>query len=289
MTRKGSQPNDAVLADPARSAADVVRGLQQRHRLGGDPDDALVGPSFAAGGRAGLDRLHGYLDGVWERDVAGDVATCGVGQGGAALFLAAFLEAHDQDPRPALQRPLWVLDRFLRSAGGADLNVVRDRLALRPARRPCASSRVIRPPRRRSCPRELAVLHLGPGLGADAARCSSCCTRGRRGGVVVAESVDGAVAGAIEDHRRRHGVTAPLEPDGAGGLAWWKDEAAGPAPVTPESRPGASRAPLIRPPGLLPPDLSVIMVVHDMRREAHRSLRSLARATSRAWTARATR
>ncbi len=41
VTRKGSQPNDAVLADPARNAADIVRRLQDRHRVGGDPDDAL--------------------------------------------------------------------------------------------------------------------------------------------------------------------------------------------------------------------------------------------------------
>ena len=135
VTRKGSQPNGAVLADPARSAADVVRGLQQRHRLGGDPDDALVGPSFAAGGPASTGSTA-TSTGVW----SGTSGRCrhGVGQGGAALFLAAFLEAHDQDPRPALQRPLWVLDRFRRSAGGADLNVLRDRLARRPARRPRA-------------------------------------------------------------------------------------------------------------------------------------------------------
>ncbi|HET8619427.1 MAG TPA: CmcI family methyltransferase [Acidimicrobiales bacterium] len=281
VTRKGSQPNDAVLADPARNASDVIRGLQERHRLGGGADDALVGPSFAAGGRDGLDRLHRYLDGVWERDVPGDVATCGAGQGGATLFLAAFLEAHDQDPRPARQRPLWVLDRFLRSAGGADLNVLRDRLArfgLLGGRvrllqgDPGATAAEL-------AERQLAVLHLGPGLGTDApALLELLYPRVASGGVVVAESLEPAVAEAIEDHRRRHGVTAPLERDGAGGLAWCKDEAVVGAPVAaPEPRPGASRAPLVRPPGLVPPDLSVIMVVHDMRREARRSLQSLTR------------
>ena len=279
VIRKGTQPNDAVLADPARNAADVVRGLRGRHRVGGDADDALVGSGFAAGGREGLDRLHGHLDRVWERHVRGGVATCGAGQGGAALFMAAFLEANDQDPRPTLRRPLWVLDRFRRSAGGADLNVVRDRLArfglLGDRVRflqgdPDAAAAEL-------ADHQLAVLHLGPGLGADAAAVLEVLyPRVATGGVVLTDTPDPATADAVEAFRRRHGVTAPLERDDAGGLAWWKAEAVGPAPVA-ESRPGASRAPLARPLGLVPPDLSVIVAVHDMGREARRSLLSLTR------------
>ena len=279
VIRKGAQPNDAVLADPARNAADIVRGLEERHRVGGDPGDALVGSGYAAGGRAGLDRLHHHLDRVWERHVRGGVATCGTGQGGAALFIAAFLEAHDQDPRPTLQRPLWVLDRFRRSAGGADLNVVRDRLArfgLLGTRvrllqgDPDAAAAEL-------ADHQLAVLHLGSGLGADAATVLEVLyPRVATGGVVLTDTLDPATADAVEAFRRRHGVTAPLERDDAGGLAWWKAESIGPAPVA-ESRPGASRAPLARPLGLVPPDLSVIVAVHDMGREARRSLLSLTR------------
>ena len=280
-TQKGAQPNDAVLADPARNAGDVVRGLQERHRVGGDAYDALVGPSFAAGGRAGLDRLHRHLDRVWDQRVGGGIATCGAGQGGEALFLAAFLEAHDQDPRPTLRRPLWVLDRFRRSAGDADLNVVRDRLArfgllgdrvrLLQGDPDAAAAELAE--------RQLAVLHLGPGLGADAAGVLEVLyPRVTPGGAVVAETADPATAEAIETYRRRHGLTGPLERDGDGGLVWWKEEAVGtPAVTGPASRPGASRAPMVRPLGMLPPDLSVIVAVHNMRREACRSLLSLTR------------
>ena len=280
-TLKGSQPNDAVLADPARNAADVVRRLQERHRVGGETDDALVGPGFSTGGRVGLDRLHRYLDLVWEWHVRGGVATCGAGQGGAALFLAAFLEAHDQDPRPTLQRPLWVLDRFRRSAGGADLNVLRDRLArfglLGDRVRllqgdPDATAAEL-------ADQQLAVLHLGPGIGADAAALLELLyPRVASGGVVVIEPLEPAAADAIEAYRRRHRVTAPMERDGAGGLAWSKEEAVGtPQGTVAESRPGASRSPLVRPLGLVPPDLSVIVAVHNMGREARRSLLSLTR------------
>jgi cephalosporin hydroxylase/glycosyltransferase involved in cell wall biosynthesis len=279
VVRKESQPNEAVLADPARNAADVVRRLVARHRTGGDPGDPLVGPDFAPGGRSGLDRLHRYLDVVWEGHVPGGVATCGVGQGGATLFLAAFLEAHDQDPRPTRKRPLWVLDRFRRSEGGADLNVLRDRMArfgvLGQRVRflqgdPDATAVEL-------AERQLAVLHLGAGLGVDAATLlDRLYPRLAPGGGVVAEPGEPALADAIEDFRARRGVAAPLERDDAGGCAWWKEEALGePTADTPERRPGASRAPLVPPAGYLPPDLSVVMIVHNMRREACRSLRSL--------------
>ncbi|MGH9249135.1 MAG: CmcI family methyltransferase [Acidimicrobiales bacterium] len=282
VVRKGSQPNEALLADPARHTADIVRRLQERHRTGGDPDDALVGPSLAEGGRGGLDRLHRHLDLVWARGVRGDVATCGVGQGGATLFLAAFLEAHDQDPRPTRQRPLWVLDRFLRSDGGVDLNVLRDRMArfglighrvrLLQGDPGATAAELVE--------RQLAILHLGPGLGGDAAvLLDLLLPRLAQGGAVVVEPGDPTLADAVEDFRARRGLTAPLERDDVGGLAWWKEEALeDPTAETAETakrRRGSSRAPVVPPLGYLPPDLSVVMVVHNMRREAHRSLRSL--------------
>jgi cephalosporin hydroxylase len=279
VVRKGSQPNEAILADPARNAADTVRRLQERHRTGCDTDDTFVGPSLAAGGRVGLDRLHRYLDLVWERHVGGGFATCGVAQGGTTLFLAAFLDAHDQDPRPTRQRPLWVLDRFRRSDGGADLNVLRDRLARfgllgRRVRLlqgdPAATAAELDG-------QPLALIHLGPGGGADvAALLELLYPRLAPGGAVVAEALEPAVADAIEGFRARQGVTALVERDDAGGLAWWKEDAGGTSHATaPDSRTGASRAPLIGPTGYIPPDLSVVVVVHNMRREAPRSLRSL--------------
>jgi cephalosporin hydroxylase/GT2 family glycosyltransferase len=279
VVRKGSQPNEAVLADPARNVADTVRRLEERHRAGGDAGDALLGPSLTAGGRVGLDRLHRYLDLVWERHIRGGVATWGIGQGGATLFLAAYLEAHDQDPRPARQRPLWVLDRFRRSDSGADLNVMRDRLARfgllgRRVRLlqgdPAATAAEL-------AEQQLAVLHLGLGLGDDAASLlEHLYPRLAPGGLVVTESTEPAVGDAIEGFRARHGVSAPVERDDEGGLAWWKEEAVGkPHAPAPDPRAGASRAPLIGPTGYIPPDLSVIVVVHNMGREAPRSLRSL--------------
>jgi cephalosporin hydroxylase len=281
VTRKGSQPNEAVMTDPARNAIGILRRLQVQHRTGGNPEDALAGQRFTIGGRLGLDRLHRYLDLVWERHIRGDFVSCGVGQGGPTLLLAAFLEAHDQDPRPARQRPLWILDRFRRFDGGVDLNMLRDRLhrfGLLGGRLrflqgdPRATAREL-------AREQLAVLHLGSGVGADATMVlEALYPRVAEGGTVVAEPGDRTVADAIAEYRARHGVSAPLERDDGGGLAWWKEAPPGePSIKAPEPGPDASHAPLIRRAGYAPLDLSVVMVVHNMRREAPRSLRSLTR------------
>jgi cephalosporin hydroxylase len=276
--QRGTTPNEAALTDPARHATGLVRRIEERHRSGAG-SDGVLGQGLAAGGRAGLDRLHRHLDLLWETHIRGDIAVCGVGQGGSTVLTAAFLEAHDDDPRPAHQRRLWVIDRFRRADGGADLNLLRDRLhrfdLLGPRVRllqgdPGAASDDV-------TDRQLALLHLGPGLGADAERVLELLyPRVAQGGMLVVEPGAPEVAEAVEAYRSRHGVTAPLERDGSGGLAWTKEESLGePGTGVRAPRPGASRAPLVRPARIAAPDLSVVMVVHNMRREAPRSLHSL--------------
>jgi cephalosporin hydroxylase len=275
----GSQPNGSVLADPARHATGLVRRIEERHRTGVGRGDDAAEQGLATGGRYALDRLHGYLDAAWQAHIPGDVAVCGVGQGGSTLLAAAFLETHDDDPRPAHQRRLWVLDRFRRADGGADLNLLRDRLH----RFGLLGRRIhlLQGDPDATAPdvtdRQLALLQLGSLPGADVERVLELLyPRLARGGVLLVEPGAPAVAEAVERYRSRHGVTAPVERDGSGALAWTKEEVLGEptADVRPR-RPGTSRAPLVRRARLVPPDLSVVMVLHNMRREARRSLHSL--------------
>jgi Macrocin-O-methyltransferase (TylF)/Glycosyl transferase family 2 len=276
---RGSEPNEAVLTDPARHVPGLVRRIEEHHRTGEDPGEGFLAPGLAINGRRGLDRLHGYLDLVWGAQIGGDLAVCGVGPGGSTLLMAAFLEAHDDDPRPAHQRQIWVIDWFRRTDGGVDLNLLRDRLHRfgllgRRVRLlqgdPEATAGDVTAP-------QLALLHLGPGLDAGVDRVlESLYPRLAQGGVIVAEPRVPSLAEAIEAYRSRHCVTTPLERDALGGVAWTKEEPLGePTLRTRTPRTGASRAPLVRPAGFVPPDLSVVMVVHNMRREAPRSLRSL--------------
>jgi cephalosporin hydroxylase len=280
-SRKGGEPNEGVMADPARHATELVQRIQAQHRTGGDIDDEpLAGPGLAGTGRLGLDRLHRHLDALRAAHIHGDVTVCGVGHGGSALLVAAFLEAHEEDPRPAHQRRLWVLDRFRRSDGGADLNQMRDRLhrfGLLDQRvrllqgDPAASASEL-------AGRQLALMVLGPDLGVEDVEhvLDQLFPRLAEGGVAVVEGSNRALVDAVERYRAGHGVSAPVEWDASGGLAWTKrepkDEPVGPVKAP---RAGASRAPLVGPARPRAPDLSVVMVVHNMRREGERSLRSL--------------
>jgi cephalosporin hydroxylase len=280
--RRGAGLNEAMLADPARHAPSLLRRLEEHHRLGGEgaeAAEAMAGQSYAANGRLGLDHLHRCLDLVWGANVAGDFAVCGVGPGGSALLMAAFLEAHDDDPRRARQRKLWVLDRFRRSPQGVELNMFRDRLhrfdLFGPRVRllqgdPGATAGDV-------AAEQVAVLHLGPGVDDDVAQVlEHLYPRLAQGGVVLVEAGHPALAEAIKAYRSRKGVTAPLERDESGGLAWVKEEPLGePGTVARAPRPGVSRAPLVPLADFMPPELSVVMVVHNMRREAQRSLHSL--------------
>jgi cephalosporin hydroxylase len=278
--RTGAEPSEAALTDPARHGPALTRRIEEQHRVGRRPGEQMAGESYADGGRLGLDNVHRHLDRLWESRVTGDLVACGVGQGGSAILMAAFLAARDDDPRPAHQRQLWVIDRFRRSEGGIDLNLLRDRLYRfdllgRHVRvlqgDPGAAAREV-------TAEQLALLHLGAGLGADAGDVFELLyPRLTRGGVVVVETARPELVEAVDVYRARHGVVTPLEQDGRGGFAWWKEEPLGePCPqVTHTARRDASRAPLVPRAGFFAPDLSVVVVVHNMRREAQRSLSSL--------------
>jgi cephalosporin hydroxylase/GT2 family glycosyltransferase len=283
-SRKGGEPNESVMADPARHATELVQRIEAQHRTGRDPDDEpLAGRGFARTGRLGLDHLHRHLEAVRAGHVRGDMAIGGAEHGGSTLLVAAFLEAHEEDPRPAHQSRLWILGRFRPSGGGTDLNLVRDRLhrfgLFGPRVRllqgdPVASASEL-------ADRRLALVLLGADLGDDDVDrvLDRLYPRLSEGGVVVVEGGDRALIDGVERYRSARGVSAPVERDASGGLAWTKREPAG-EPVASGTTPraGASRAPLVAPARFRAPDLSVVMVVHNMGREADRSLRSLSAA-----------
>jgi cephalosporin hydroxylase len=281
VAEKGGKPNADVLADPVRHGPELIRRVEERHRVGAHETDRVsgVGLGYASTGRLGLDHVHGYLGKVWEAKIPGDVAVCGVARGGTPVLAAAFLEAYEHDVFPAQRRGLWLVDRFRSVDGAIDLNLMRDRLdhfdLLVPRVRllqgdPAVTTADL-------TDRTLALVVLGPGLGADVDPVlERLFPRLAAGGILVVEPGDPDLVRAVERFRARHGDTGVVERGEAGGLAWTKAERVGlPASEAPAASTGASHAPLVRPAGVLPPDLSVIVVVHNMRREAARSLHSL--------------
>ncbi len=295
---RGGKPNPDALRDPVRNSTRTTQLLQQRHssgeqlplQTGARPehlvfDEGLTHQGYASSGRVGLDHLHECLDAVWASRTRGDVAVVGVGLGGSAVFLAAYLEAYDLEQRKQQRRKLWLVDRFLSGPDTADLNQAREALArfdLLDNRtrllqgEPAATLADVDAD-------QLALLHIGPGMAADIEMIlAHLYPRLAPGGIVMIDDITDPDAGAaVASYRTRHGITTPTNRVGRAQLHWCKEEELGEPsePVDPVATgsTGSSRSPLARPAEMRAPDLSVVVVVHNMRREAMRTLHALSR------------
>jgi cephalosporin hydroxylase len=294
--KKGTAPDPVVLHSPDRWRPRQFLSLQQARR-GGETllsiADRLAVP-YTATGRSGLDHLHACLETIRVESIEGDLAACGVWRGGAAIFMRAFLEAHELPGRL-----VWVLDSFSGSAaagGGAkpgldrkrppklvgDLNVVREGFArsgllderVRFLQGRLADTLADAPIG------ELALLHIGDELGETSSQALwGLYERLAPGGLVVIDHYEVASCRrAVDRFRRRHGVNAQISRVGRSGASWRKPASARTVVAVPEApaRP-LDRAPLAGPAPEPSTELSVVVVFHDMKREAARTLRSLSR------------
>jgi cephalosporin hydroxylase len=282
------------LRDPARHHQ-VAMGRLQRARTGpAGPDDAAARSfvPYTAMGRPQLDHLHTCLDRIRAEEIDGDLAECGTGRGGGAIFLRAYLDAHELGGVA-----VWVADRFrsteapdqaptLPRTGVAgflpDLNLVRDGFArfgllddrVRFLQGPLGATLHDAPIG------QLALLRIGRSAAGEAGDVlARLYDRVVPGGFVVVDAGAGGEARAqVEAFRAERGLTDPVEPIDSSSFAWRKsvDE-----PVSTAEREivtGAPRAPLPAPRPLDVVDLTVVLVLYNMRREAARTLHSLSRA-----------
>jgi cephalosporin hydroxylase len=291
---KGTSPDINRLRDPVRRDAEAFRRLRELRRSGTvsatDPVPA-AGYAFSPLGRVPLDQLHECLDTIRSEHIGGDLADCGVGRGGAGIFLRAYLEAHD-----LRDRRVWLADGFRAAADDrlapdradgltnlrSDLNLVRDgfeRFALLDDRTHFLQG-VLDATQPDAPVETLALLHLGPGLGARArVVLEHLYARLEPGGFVVIDDLtEDGVREAVAGFRADHGVTAAEEGLGSSGTSWRKTEPLGsPAVSASAAEAGRSHAPLAPPAPTDACDLSVVVVFYNMKREAARSLHALSR------------
>jgi hypothetical protein len=174
----------------------------------------------ATSARAGLDHLHGCLDAVWSPFVRGDIAVAGVGP--SALFVAAYLEAHDHESRYTL----WI-------AGpdpAGDDSVARDHARDLLDRFDLLSDRIrflpgdVEKSPSDATPSRLALINLGAGGGANARSAVDLLYPHLAPGGIVAidDLLDATTCAAAEDFRASHGIRAPLERFGRRHAHWRK-------------------------------------------------------------------
>jgi cephalosporin hydroxylase len=284
----------AALHDPVRNVQDQYHKLErQRFATSGPRDDAAASSlPLTAMGKGQLDHLQASLDAVRQDGVAGDLVECGTGRGGGAIFMRAYLDAHEVP-----ETRVWVADRFRsspepepapslpdRGVEGfqADLNIVRDGFA----RFDVLDDRVrfIQGPVEALLtegPESIALLRVGRSAAGDARRILDLLyDRVAEGGTIVVDcGIRPSQRSRVEKFRADRGITAPLQPVDSSAVAWRKarDEATAPALAPAVS--GDRAHPVLAPPLRADPvDLSVVVVFYDMRREAPRTLHSLSRA-----------
>ncbi|MEZ5167456.1 MAG: TylF/MycF/NovP-related O-methyltransferase [Acidimicrobiales bacterium] len=280
-----------ALRDPAHYGKDHYARFV-RQRTGAAGPDAIGESSFlpyTAMGTSRLDHLERCLDLARTEKIAGDFVECGTGRGGGAIFMRAFVEGHE-----LTDRKVWVVDRFRAApepdaaptmpargieAFRADLNMVRDgfdrfgllddRVAfLQGAPDAAFGTAEIE---------TIAVLRIGPSSADDVrAVLDRVYDAVAPAGIVIVGGVDEAVDAVLTRFRAERGVVAPLERLDDATVSWRRRADEGPAP-DPHAR--AEAPALLAGPRLAagqvtdPVDLSVVVVFHNMRREAARTLR----------------
>jgi cephalosporin hydroxylase len=271
------------LRDPGRYLTEEVRKLEQERRAGelptassnGDAHNALA---LTQVGRTRLDHLEECLDTIREAAVPGDLLDCGTGRGGTSIFMAAYLAGHE-----VFGRRLWVADRF---GGGAppdedgpawfapDLNTVREgfqRFGLLGddvrflqgapsetlAEAPVEDIALLRIDRQD--PQEVSAI------------LATAYDKVSPGGFVVIDDYGSeGCAEAVQAFRAERGIAGELQRIDWSGSYWRKTEG---------EAPRASAPP--QPPVTRDLSLTVLVVFHNMQREAARTLHSLTRAYQR--------
>jgi cephalosporin hydroxylase len=289
----GAAVDSAMLNDPVRYMANDLQRLRQARRAGGVPAESPEGANGASSGlaytdigRVRLDHLEECLDTIREEVVRGDWVEAGTGRGGAAIFMRGYLEAYN------LGRPrVWVADRF---GGGAapsengspsfapDLNAVREgfstfglldgRVAF--LQGPLSNTLNEAPIKK------IALLRIG-GHDSDEHRAAleALYDKVALGGIVVIDDYrTPECVAAIDEFRSEQGVAEPLERIDWSG-AWWRklEHVREPERITAAPARAEGDEPERRQPARKTKDLSVVVVFHNMRREADRTLYSLSR------------
>jgi cephalosporin hydroxylase len=286
----GNAPSPDRLQDPARHMSRRMIRLQRARHAGElsnvkpNADGTRDTLAYTTVGRVRLDHLEGCLNAIRDEDVEGDLVDCGTGRCGTAILMRGYLEVYElSGPR------VWVATdlRQTREGNGAepfppDLNTVREGFA----RFGLFDDRVAflegRPSRTLAgAPIDKVSLLRVDGHGPDEVRAAldSLYEKVTPGGFVIVDDYGHpACQAAVDDFRSDRGVTDPLERVGWDGGVWRKatEPEADLARTAPDGE-GSETAPEVDP-LTATKELSMVVVFHNMRREAARTLHSLSRA-----------
>jgi cephalosporin hydroxylase len=286
--RVGRDVDFSKLGDPVRYMAKALDERQQERRTGelrGMPANGGSGGfAYAGVGRVRLDHLRKCLESIRENAVVGDLVESGTRRGGAGIFMRGFLEVNEMS-----DRRVWIADRFDgREAGGVegipglafDISTVREGFA----RFRLLDEKVVfleGPPARTlsEAPIERVALLRIDSRNPEEIRTALGLLYGRvaPGGFVVIDGYGAAACqDAVDEFRSQRGVAEQLERIDWSAAAWRKTPQTSGRKgriATHRAGPGAAEGGS----STTTKQLGVVVVVHNMRREARRTLHSLSR------------
>jgi cephalosporin hydroxylase/glycosyltransferase involved in cell wall biosynthesis len=286
----GVVPELAHLRDPAHHLGGGLQQLRQARRAG-SLQSAWRGTAsfpYAGMGRNRLDHLERCLGAIRADSIEGDLVECGVGRGGGAIFMRGYLSAFEVP-----DRQVWAADGFMSPAGlGPDANGVANQIAdLNMVRAGFARFGLLDERVRflQGAPPEtlaeapidqVALLRIDCELtGSPAGVLDALYDKLSVGAFVVVDGYSSPdCQEAIEAFRARRGIDEVMERVDDGSVFWRKQQAAPDSVSDSTTEPGHGYPPLAPPLPEAPCELSVVVVLHDMRREGERTLHSLSRA-----------
>lgn len=278
------QASDDLLRDPARAQPEELRRLAAQRQTGGHPEERDPEWPCYSEDRNGLDQLEACLDDLVAAGVPGDLVDVGIGGGGSAMLLRGYLDAWE-----VVRRRVWVVDPFQAAVPGAassDLLSVRDgfhRFGLLDGRvrflqgHPIDS---VGAAVAQGALGGLALVRIGdidPGSVEPILR--TLVPQLSPGGAVVVD-VPPHQSAAAERVCEHLGLTTGRRQGWTGST--WHRPSTGDGPGAPRPPAGPSPdarrwVPLVPPTATDGVDLSMVVVLYDMRREAQRTLFSLSR------------
>ncbi|MCH7788298.1 MAG: class I SAM-dependent methyltransferase [Acidobacteria bacterium] len=280
----GKLPTRDFLRAPTHFMPKAKRDLDMARRTGATTDTPRPFARVRAG-LAGLELLDEQLRSVGA--IPGDYVDCGGRRGGTGIYARGFLDTKDD------QRIVWVADQFRAETArgdrtaeeadldemGADLNQVREDFA----RFELLDDRVRFLQGRYSetladAPIEaIALLRIGRADLVDFETIlDHLYDRISIGGIVSIDGIDEVVGARLERYRADRGIVEQLELVSSGARSWTKHGESKPASPDASDQP-AGRAPTVTSVPRGPIDLSVVVIFHNMAREAARTLQSLSR------------
>jgi cephalosporin hydroxylase len=276
-----------MLGDPTRYMANALRLRRRERRTGALPGEGeslrgrADGLAYAGLGRFRLDHLERCLEVIRDEAVEGDLVESGTGRGGAAIFMTGFLEAHEMSGRR-----IWVADEFESngSAGVGDFRFARDFNTVREgfARFGLLDDRVVflqGPPSRTLAEApigDVALLCVNSQEPQEVrAVLGAIYDRVPPGGFVIVDGYGGTQCeAAVDEFRSARGIVEPLQRIDWSAAAWRKETDGTTEKAVTQRAPRGGPAQHER---TVTKDLGVVVVVHNMRREARRTLHSLSR------------